>query len=311
MSDPKTERLLNLTMALLATKRYLTKIEIFQSVAGYKGTPEAMERMFERDKDDLRSLGIEIEVGNLDNYFEDEQGYRIIPDSYGLDIGEITPRELALLSVAAHSWSEGVLSKSSQSALRKLRSLGISIDTEDLAMGWARFENPQPSFDQLWQGLEETKTLQFKYSSTTLALRTVDAYGLTLWRGFWYLVGFDHERNEIRVFKLIRIIDQVTTIGKSGSYAIPSDFDISNYVTNFTEEKKHQAKLLIRKDKAQILRSEGIVAPHDDQWDQITLSYEYQEAFLRKLLWFGPDVQVLEPPALIDAVIGRLTEVLS
>jgi proteasome accessory factor B len=311
MSDPKTERLLNLTMALLATRRYLTKIEIFQSVAGYSGAPEAMERMFERDKDDLRSLGIAIEVGNLDNYFEDELGYRIFPSSYGLDIGEITARELALLSIAAHSWSEGVLSKSSQSALRKLRSLGISLDTEDLAMGWARFENPQPNFDQFWQGLEERKTLQFNYSSATLAKRTVDAYGLTLWRGFWYLVGFDHDRREIRVFKLIRVADQVATVGKSGSYSIPSDFVISNYVKFFGAEDKHEARMLIRKDKAQILRSEGVVEPHDNDWDQITLTYEFQETFLRKLLWFGPDVQVLEPPSLIAAIVKRVMEVLA
>jgi proteasome accessory factor B len=54
----KIERLINLTIALLATKRYLTKSEIFNSVEGYEGSPETKERMFERDKDDLRSLGI-------------------------------------------------------------------------------------------------------------------------------------------------------------------------------------------------------------------------------------------------------------
>jgi len=74
MSAQKTERLINLTLALLATKRYLTKSEIFSTVAGYTGSPETMERMFERDKDELRELGIEIEVGGLDPLFEDDQG---------------------------------------------------------------------------------------------------------------------------------------------------------------------------------------------------------------------------------------------
>ena len=69
MSDRKTERLINLTLALLATKRYLKKSEILTNVQGYEGTQEAKERMFERDKDDLRSLGIEIEVGDLDVFF--------------------------------------------------------------------------------------------------------------------------------------------------------------------------------------------------------------------------------------------------
>jgi len=74
MSAQKTERLINLTLALLATKKYLTKSEIFSTVAGYTGSPETMERMFERDKDELRELGIEIEVGGLDPLFEDDQG---------------------------------------------------------------------------------------------------------------------------------------------------------------------------------------------------------------------------------------------
>ena len=56
----KIERLINLTIALLATKRYLTKSEIFNTVEGYEGSAESKERMFERDKDDLRSLGIEM-----------------------------------------------------------------------------------------------------------------------------------------------------------------------------------------------------------------------------------------------------------
>ena len=97
----KIERLINLTIALLATKRYLTKKQIFSSVEGYEGTPETKERMFERDKDDLRNLGVVIELGSFDPLFEDEAGYRIAPDGYALDLGAITGIEIALLSLAA------------------------------------------------------------------------------------------------------------------------------------------------------------------------------------------------------------------
>ena len=58
MSSAKTERLINLTMALLASRRFMSKSEIFRRVAGYNGTQETKERMFERDKDDLRTLEI-------------------------------------------------------------------------------------------------------------------------------------------------------------------------------------------------------------------------------------------------------------
>ena len=84
MSSQKTERLINLTLALLATNRYLTKSEIFKSVTGYNGSPETMERMFERDKDELRNMGVEIEVKGLDPLFEDDQGYLIRTETFQL-----------------------------------------------------------------------------------------------------------------------------------------------------------------------------------------------------------------------------------
>ena len=94
MSAQKTERLINLTLALLATKRYLTKSEIFRAVAGYSGSPETMERMFERDKDELRGLGIEIEVKGIDPLFEDEQGYLIRSETFQLSENEFSKEGL-------------------------------------------------------------------------------------------------------------------------------------------------------------------------------------------------------------------------
>ena len=81
----KSERLVNLVIALLATRRSLTKNEIFRTIDGYDGSEESMERMFERDKDELRSLGIEIEVSGLDPLFDDELGYRIKPENFAMD----------------------------------------------------------------------------------------------------------------------------------------------------------------------------------------------------------------------------------
>ena len=106
MSAQKTERLINLTLALLATKRYLTKSEIFKAVAGYSGSPETMERMFERDKDELRSLGIEIEVKGIDPLFEDEQGYLIRSETFQLSENEFSKEELLYLTMAANLWHD-------------------------------------------------------------------------------------------------------------------------------------------------------------------------------------------------------------
>ena len=123
MSDQKTERLINLTMALLATKRFMSKAEIFNQVAGYSGTTETKERMFERDKDDLRTLGISIEVGTHDPLFDDELGYRILENGYELEIGELSPTQISYLSLAATIWRNQLFSSTGSHALVKIDAL--------------------------------------------------------------------------------------------------------------------------------------------------------------------------------------------
>ena len=97
----KSERLVNLVIALLATRRSLTKSEIFRTIDGYDGSEESMERMFERDKDELRSLGIEIEVSGLDPLFDDELGYRIRPENFAMDAKGYSTIEIALKRTCA------------------------------------------------------------------------------------------------------------------------------------------------------------------------------------------------------------------
>jgi proteasome accessory factor B len=121
MPIEKAERLINLTMALLAAQRYIKKSQIFAIVAGYSGNAEAMERMFERDKDDLRNLGIVIEVGGLDPLFDDEPGYRIKQSEYALALENLTAEELSLLAVAAKTWQDATFSNSAQSQILMLK----------------------------------------------------------------------------------------------------------------------------------------------------------------------------------------------
>ncbi len=125
MSSAKTERLVNLTMALLATSRYMQKSEIFRKVAGYSGTQETKERMFERDKDDLRALGIEIEVASADPLFEDEPGYRIKPEAYQMPIKTFTPTEIGILSTALGLWLDSSLEDIALGAARRLNSTAL------------------------------------------------------------------------------------------------------------------------------------------------------------------------------------------
>ena len=79
MSGHKTERLLNLVICLLSTRQFLSKEQIRLAVPQYEEcrTVEAFDRMFERDKDELRDLGVPLETGSNSAWFEDEVGYRI------------------------------------------------------------------------------------------------------------------------------------------------------------------------------------------------------------------------------------------
>ena len=134
MASEKNERLVNLTIALLATKKFLTKAQIFKAVSGYEGSPEASDRMFERDKEELRSLGIEIEMKSIDPLFDDEIGYRILPERFRFNIGEMTSEELALLALASEAWKESALADVALSTSVRLESLGINADFSELPL---------------------------------------------------------------------------------------------------------------------------------------------------------------------------------
>lgn len=193
MPIEKAERLINLTMALLAAQRYIKKSQIFAVVAGYSGSAEAMERMFERDKDDLRNLGIVIEVGGLDPLFDDEPGYRIKQSEYALALENLTAAELSLLAIAAKTWQDATFSNSAQSALRKLRSLGIENDATNYVDAPFHIKINDSNFALLWSATIAAQTLIFEYpnQSNQLAEREIQPYGIAAWRGQWYLVGRD------------------------------------------------------------------------------------------------------------------------
>ena len=235
-------------MALLATRRYLTKAEIFATVAGYEGKIETQERMFERDKDDLRSMGIEIEVGNLDPFFEDEPGYKISASSYALTLNDLSSTDVALLSLAAGLWHQSALSENSMSALRKLKSLGIPADFSAAGVLEAKFEEPAEYFDTILEAISDCAELNFNYRSSSTKLRKVHPYTLTLWNGSWYLIAQDLDAGELRTFKLARIIDSVERRGKKRAFTIPADFTAHHSLFREESAQRESAKIKIRKE---------------------------------------------------------------
>ena len=310
MSDLKTERLLNLTIALLATQRLLTKNEIFTSVAGYSGSQESMERMFERDKDDLRSLGIEIEVAPIDSFFEDELGYRIKPESYSLSMPELTPAELGIMSVAAMSWQNVLFSQSAQSGLRKIESLGIEVDRSML--DWSPFvvDSHHPDFSTLWEAINSCRPLSFIYETSESAERLIHPYRLHIEGGEWYLLGIDTADDVMKTFKLRRM-SSVSMSGKAQSFSRDNNRLKKMETLADSIDNDITARILIRKGKALSLRNRCNALENyqeDSDWDLGTFPAKYEGEIVSLALWHGPDVQLLEPIHLREKVISLLKE---
>jgi proteasome accessory factor B len=311
VSDRKTERLINLTLALLATKRYLKKSEILTNVQGYEGSQDAKERMFERDKDDLRSLGIEIEVGDLDIFFEDEPGYRIPQKTYELNVPNLTGRELALLSVASNFWNDSILAPNAQSGIRKLQSLGIpaSLDFE-FKMKY-RFENPSELLEEISKAILQKSRISFTYDSASLKTRHLEPYRIVFWNSYWYLIGMDIDRDAIRLFKLSRFQGSVEISKKKNEFNIPTDFDVSQHLPKQDVEIIRRAVVDIRKDSGALFRRRGKQTAEGVEFDTYEIDYENERAFLREILWHGENIRLVEPQALKEQLLILIDGILT
>jgi proteasome accessory factor B len=309
VSDRKTERLINLTLALLATKRYLKKSEILANVLGYEGTQDAKERMFERDKDDLRSLGIEIEVGDLDVFFEDEPGYRIPQKTYELRVPDLTGRELAILSIAANFWNDSILGPNAQSGIRKLQSLGIPATMDfEFRMKYL-FENPTNLLEQLTKAITQRSRITFSYDSGSLKTRNLEPYRIVFWNGYWYLIGMDLDRSAIRLFKLSRFTGEISISKKKSEFEITEDFQVTDHLPKKDFEIVQNAKIKIRKEAGILLRARGTFIADDGEFDIYQINFENEAAFLREVIWHGTNVEVMEPIELKQSLLTLLAGV--
>jgi proteasome accessory factor B len=305
----KTERLVNLTIALLATKRYITKSEIFRTVDGYEGSDESKERMFERDKDDLRNLGIEIEVGTFDPLFEDESGYRIKPENYQFQLGEVNQGEIALLSVAAQAWRGATLGASALSALNKLHAIGIESDTELLPNLAPSIVSQDINLPISIAAITSRTVISFQYLNEELRAenRVLEPYAVAARYGHWYLIGHDLDRKAERIFRLDRIFGEAKLQGKSGGYEIPPKIDID--AAFGTESNLESATLLLRDGRALNLRTRSKPLEKSvgsEGWQSIDIEFRDRERFIEEILWYGSDVIVVEPADLRMQIIDLL-----
>lgn len=306
MSSQKTERLINLTLALLASKRYLSKAEILRNIPGYEGSPETKERMFERDKDDLRSLGIQIDVNNFDPLFEDEQGYLIKSDSFQFAENEFTKEELLLLTMAANLWHDSAVEIDSQNALLKIQSLSGPVENDMTTTPTLRITEDWQLLVSIFTAVQNKQILEFSYRGKK---RQVNPYGLYSSNGFWYLIAF--EINVIKSFKLVRIEGEVDLIGEKDAFEKPDNFNVGNFLKEESNSVSLVSKLQVRKGAALSLRNKFTVKDLDSEWDLMDIPYTNEQELLEMVLWHGTDLKLIEPAALRQLLVANLKSYLN
>ncbi|BDB42252.1 MULTISPECIES: helix-turn-helix transcriptional regulator [Mycobacterium] len=325
MATSKIERLVNLVIALLSTRGYITADKIRTSVAGYSESPttEAFSRMFERDKNELRDLGIPLEVGRVSK-LDPTEGYRINREAYALPPVELTAEEAAAVAVATQLWESPELITATQGALLKLRAAGVDVDPFESAPvaiasppGVPGLRGSEDVLGILLAAIESRQAVQFPHRPSRAepyVTRTVEPWGVITEKGRWYLVGHDRDRNATRTFRISRIGAGVKPVGEPGAVRVPDGLDLSAIVAAAVAEAEApsgaQATVWVADGRATALRRAGRslgprrLAGRDGEVIEIDIGSS--DRLARDVTGYGADAIVVAPPSLREDVLDRL-----
>lgn len=317
-SAPKSERLVNLVILLLVARTYVSKERIRESIEEYRNTAstEAFEKKFERDKDELRALGIPIEVGYVDPFFEDEQGYRIKRDAFELPEITLDPDEAAVVGLAARVWQHAGLAESTSAAVLKLRAAGVDVDREAIDVVAPTVPTDEAAFDPMLSATLTRTPVRFDYrrpGELETSERHLQPWGVVTSRHRWYVVGQDTDRGEPRMFRLSRVVGEVRTDGRPGSYTVPEGTDV-RALTESLAPTREAAEVVVRarQGSAQGLRrlAAEVETNISQGWDRLRLRGHSAGRLLPAVLALGDAVVVEEPAELRDEVRRRLSQLL-
>jgi proteasome accessory factor B len=328
---PVEERLFSLVLALLATESGLTKNEILSTVQGYRqkyrsgGDNANLERQFERDKDDIRDLGVPLETIDSPGDAGNNQTlrYRIPRGAYELppDI-TFSSDETTLLNLAAMVWREGSLSGESRRALLKLRSLGVTAD--EPVLGYApRVRLRDAAFEPLSAALEKHVIVRFPYlkpGEEEAREREVIPLALVQYQGRWHLSAEEVTPNSSsagddiegarKTYLLRRIVGPVE-LGRAAPVR-PGDHAAAALAALDTVWERGVAEVDVVCDSDAATRlanrrgTERVAVAGDAAEARLQLHYVDLNILADELAGFGPEVLVVSPPELRDAVVARL-----
>lgn len=305
-TDEKTERLLNLVIALLGTRSYMKKSQILKEIPGYSGSIEARERMFERDKEELRKIGIPIEVSSLDPLFDDEQGYRIVRSEYGFQLGNLSSEEYLVIKAALQLMRSKVESKENRALKRRILAassapelIGESIVNE-IRHG---MDLPDGRVIEVFLAIRERRRIAFSYQGEAVGpviTRVISPRAIGRKNGEWFVIGFDHERNGIRTFNLFQILGKMEP--SEGDFN-EGAFDLSKEFAG-VHQQLFEVVVRVANQYTPFFELEGgNVIKEGEDLSEISFQTPNTERLLRILLSLSPQFEVLSP----ETVRGDLT----
>jgi predicted DNA-binding transcriptional regulator YafY len=322
----KIERLINLIALLLQARQPVTVDELMETVYREKyleleekgaDADNALRRMFERDKDELRDMGIELKTVGTD----DEPGYIIASEDYYLPELDLGPAERVGLSMACRLFygSQTPFSGLAHTAMLKFQ-FDEDAGEEGPYLHWV----DSPRFGKLLspvvEGLTGRKNLVFSYrsiDSKKSTRRTVSPYGLFNRNGHWYLVGECHLRGEVRSFKMDRITSKLKvnrTKPHTPDFEIPEEFDLGEVArwewSGSREREPVEARVLFRSGLPFGLSGGGArqvdLEPVDEGGSVATYLVTDPDQFVAWVLELGAGVRILEPPELVEMIRDRI-----
>lgn len=319
---PREERILNLLSALLVARAPLPFAGICGAVAGYEddASPDALEKRFDRDKAELRSLGVPIEYVADDGF--GGAGYRIAKERFFLEQIEFTHAEGIVLAALTHGAAREGVAASLRSALLKLRVDSPLAEVIRESVGEQQQLDPrllapeETAAAALATALSTRCPVRFTYYSLhsgRQAERTVEPYGVGYCRGHWYLVGHDTGVGEERMFRLSRIRSGVETLEPTG-YEIPADFELRSRIGvppwELGQGDPIEARIRFEPDVAWMIeenvQSGQSFEPQEDEGGILAVRATDADALVRWVARYGPDAEILEPPELRERLVVHL-----
>jgi predicted DNA-binding transcriptional regulator YafY len=297
------ERILNLLAYLLTVDRPVTADEIRHTVAGYdQPEDEAFRRMFERDKDLLRQLGIRLEMAPTDAW-EVEFGYIVPEGGYELADPGLTDEERAALWLAAQVVRLGG-QPSGPEAIFKLGGAPSLVAGEPLA---ADLGGDSQLLGTVFAAVSERRVLQFTYRDKK---RRLHPYGMVHRRGHWYVTGVQVGEKDARVFRLDRM-EKTRAGDEAEAFVRPGGFSAGAVVGKAPwEAGGDDIEAIVQFDaevawwaRPQLAGAE--VSINDDDSLTARIRVANPDAFIGWILGFVDQAEVIEPVELRDRVMER------